>query len=548
MTIRFDSLLVRALAEELAARHVGRRVRSVRLEPAGRLVIATGRAEALHVLISRRTCSLSRAIGPTARAGGVVPAGYRVASITAPADERILLWTFAAGDAPPLYLVIELQAQRHNAFIMGEDRRIRSAIFPAARGRSARAPGTVWSPPPPTQRRGVQAPIDEAEFRALLAPLAPASRPDALIAAVAWTSAINARALLGRACESEDPALLADAWRRYLSIHEEGRVEPCLLELPGARQPYPVQLPDTHCEPMPDLLTAFEAVQPDILPEASAAAIAHWREKRERAETRMERLRHQALDAPAQAAQLRQQAGLILAHIDRIPRGARSVELDDFAGGRTTIALDPRLRPADHATRLFEEAKRRERAAARVPALLRRAEADRRRFAALEARAALGEPGLELPATPRTPGRRRAPAGPLPYQRYRTTGGLEVRVGRSARANDDLTFHHSAPDDIWLHARDSGGAHVVLRWPARDANPPAPDLREAAVLAALHSRARTSGVVPVDWTRRKYVRKPRKAPPGLVTVERTRTLFVVPDPDVADRLRDPDAAEEDDLA
>ena len=123
----------------------------------------------------------------------------------------------------------------------------------------------------------------------------------------------------------------------------------------------------------------------------------------------------------------------------------------------------------------------------------------------------------------------------LPYRIYRTSGGLEVRVGRGSGANDDLTFRHSKPDDIWLHARDSAGAHVILRWDAREA-PPARDLHEAAVLAAVHSKARTSGSVPVDWTHRKYVRKPRKSPPGSVVPERVKTLFVEPDPTLPDRL------------
>jgi predicted ribosome quality control (RQC) complex YloA/Tae2 family protein len=82
----------------------------------------------------------------------------------------------------------------------------------------------------------------------------------------------------------------------------------------------------------------------------------------------------------------------------------------------------------------------------------------------------------------------------------------------------------------------AAGAHVILRWQDRTANPPARDLHEAAVLAALHSRARTSGTVPVDWTRRKYVRKPRKAPPGAVVPDRVSTLFVEPDPALAARL------------
>jgi predicted ribosome quality control (RQC) complex YloA/Tae2 family protein len=79
---------------------------------------------------------------------------------------------------------------------------------------------------------------------------------------------------------------------------------------------------------------------------------------------------------------------------------------------------------------------------------------------------------------------------------------------------------------------------LVRRTPVRrDEPPPARDLAEAALLAAWHSRARGSTTVPVDWTRRKYVRKPRGAAPGLVTVERTRTVFVRPDAGAERRLR-----------
>ena len=116
----------------------------------------------------------------------------------------------------------------------------------------------------------------------------------------------------------------------------------------------------------------------------------------------------------------------------------------------------------------------------------------------------------------------------LPYRVYHTSSGLEVRVGRGAKGNDALTLHHAHGNDIWLHARDVGGAHVILRWQKPDENPPQQDLLEAAALAAYNSKARTSGMVPVDWTRRKYVRKPRKSPPGRVTFERGKTVFVEP--------------------
>jgi predicted ribosome quality control (RQC) complex YloA/Tae2 family protein len=145
-----------------------------------------------------------------------------------------------------------------------------------------------------------------------------------------------------------------------------------------------------------------------------------------------------------------------------------------------------------------------------------------------------------LPAVPAR--QRRGPQGPsAPYHSFTSTGGLEIRVGRGSRHNDDLTFRNSAPNDVWLHARHTAGAHVILRW-SGPGTPPARDLEEAAALAALHSKARTSATVPVDWTLRKYVRKPRGSAPGSVVPDRVQTLFVSPDPELLERLSADDSA------
>ncbi|HKK08998.1 MAG TPA: NFACT RNA binding domain-containing protein, partial [Gemmatimonadota bacterium] len=184
----------------------------------------------------------------------------------------------------------------------------------------------------------------------------------------------------------------------------------------------------------------------------------------------------------------------------------------------------------------------RERAAQRLPDEIGRV---RRRAAQLEQaleRLAETGPDEELwdlaggrPAPEGTTARGRE-TGRLPYRVYRSSGGLEIRVGRGARQNDELTFHHSHTEDIWLHARQVPGAHVILRWGRKDENPPRRDLLEAAVAAAVHSEARHSGTVGVDWTRRKYVRSPRKAPPGVVLPERVQTVFVEPSEAVLKRL------------
>ena len=212
----------------------------------------------------------------------------------------------------------------------------------------------------------------------------------------------------------------------------------------------------------------------------------------------------------------------------------------DFDGSIVEVELDPSLPPHENASMCYERAGRAERARERLPGLIARAKAEAQRLDGLLEQARVGELAVEailaeLPSGAKEATRRGASS--LPYRTYRSSGELEIRVGRGARHNDDLTFHHSAPDDIWLHARHAAGAHVVLRWRG-EGNPPAKDLAEAAVLAAFHSKARSSGAVPVDWTRRKYVRKPRKAPPGEVLVERARTVFVEPNAAVEGRLRE----------
>jgi predicted ribosome quality control (RQC) complex YloA/Tae2 family protein len=237
--------------------------------------------------------------------------------------------------------------------------------------------------------------------------------------------------------------------------------------------------------------------------------------------------------------QLRALGDLILARYREVPAGATTVTLTDFDGQPLEVELDPGEPVHASASRYYERAAKSERAAERLPGILRRARAELRRLEALVEGVRSGsadENQVLREIGPGTSGpRRQTLETALPYRSFWSSGGLEIRVGRGARHNDGLTFGHSAPNDIWLHARHAAGAHVVLRWQGTG-RPPARDLEEAATLAALHSKARTSGSVPVDWTRRKYVRKPRKSPPGQVALERTETLFVEPDASLLEKL------------
>jgi predicted ribosome quality control (RQC) complex YloA/Tae2 family protein len=274
------------------------------------------------------------------------------------------------------------------------------------------------------------------------------------------------------------------------------------------------------------------ALPPDLLLSLERALV--------QAERRVSRLRAE-LAAVEDPGELRALGDLLLARLATVPTGAAEAVLQDFEGNSVTVALDPSLPPHQNAQSFYAQASRAERAAARLPDLIQNAEATVADLEHLLDRARSGdttpdEVRMALPPVV-TPSQDRSAEPAVPYRVYRSSGGLEIRVGRGARHNDALTFHHAAPDDIWLHARHAAGAHVVMRW-TDPGNPPARDLEEAAVLAALHSRSRTSGSVPVDWTRRKYVRKPRGSAPGTVIPQRVKTVFVAPDADVEERLKE----------
>jgi predicted ribosome quality control (RQC) complex YloA/Tae2 family protein len=106
---------------------------------------------------------------------------------------------------------------------------------------------------------------------------------------------------------------------------------------------------------------------------------------------------------------------------------------------------------------------------------------------------------------------------------------MEVLMGRSGKENDLVTFKVAAPHDFWFHAQGFAGAHVVVRNPSRLAKLPAATAREAAMLAAYHSKARGSGPVDVIMTQRRHVRKGRNQPAGQVMVRRHETLQVPPE-------------------
>ena len=114
----------------------------------------------------------------------------------------------------------------------------------------------------------------------------------------------------------------------------------------------------------------------------------------------------------------------------------------------------------------------------------------------------------------------------LPYRKVQIDG-YEIWIGKSAKSNDKLTSA-AHKEDIWLHARGVAGSHVVIRMNNNKEMPPKKIILKAASVAAWNSKARGSDLAPVIVTKRKYVSKPKGAPPGAVHVQQEDVEMVKP--------------------
>ncbi len=540
VTLRWDSPLVAAVARELNQRLRGARLRALLPEFEAHRLSLYFREHTLVIRLHPTHSGLFM-LDPVDPPADARPLASKVRAIEAPADERLMVFSLlrVRGSPARADLIIEWIANRHNAILTeGADRTIRM-VFRTGTGARPLRPGLDYTLPTLAPRLGADAPDDVTRERweaSLGAVPEGRERRRALVSTFAWTSPINAPALL-------DPESGHARWQALAGI-ATGAVAPVpvLLELDRGPQPYVMPIAGVDHAPAATLVDAFqraaERSAPNLvvtlLPAQLVTRLERYVETLRARCTRLEEERDR-LDDPAR---VQAKGDLLLAHFHEIPRGVERVRLDDFEGRKVWLDLDPTAPPDANARRYYDEAARIRRALERLPGLIRDARGRWQAHADLLDRARTGDAAAaEVEASLPAEGSGPTSGGPtLPYRRYRSSGGLEIRVGRGARRNDDLTFRHSAPDDVWLHARDTAGAHVILRW-GRNETPPARDLEEAAVLAALGSKARTSGSVPVDWTLRKYVRKPRKAAPGLVIPDRVKTLFVEPDPALEERLR-----------
>lgn len=250
----------------------------------------------------------------------------------------------------------------------------------------------------------------------------------------------------------------------------------------------------------------------------------------------------------AESAEHYQKMGeLLTAHMHAVKQGDTKADVIDYydPGQNTlTIELNPNQTPSENAQGYFKTYQKLKTSKQVIENEMKKAEAeidyleqllqqiDTAREADIEEiREELREEGY-LKKQKQTNKRKNKPKKPVP-ETYTATDGTTILVGKNNKQNEYVTMKLAHRDDIWLHALDIPGSHVVIR----DQNPSEAALEEAALLAAYFSKAQHSSSVPVDYTKIRHVKKPNGAKPGYVTYDNQKTQFVTPDAAVVEKLK-----------
>ena len=251
----------------------------------------------------------------------------------------------------------------------------------------------------------------------------------------------------------------------------------------------------------------------------------------------------QRLQQSEQAELYRQQADLLMAHLHQWQPGMKAIALSDFETGQPVIlALNPEKNAVQNAQALYKRHQKLKRASAAVEPLLQEVRSEQEYLEQIESILAqvdeyqtasdlqtleeIREELIEQKYLEAQQHNRRTADESKPH-RYTTPSGFELWIGRNNRQNDRLTFRTAGDYDLWFHAQEIAGSHVLLRLEP-GAVPDQADLQFAADLAAYHSRARQSDQVPVVYTEPKHVYKPKGAKPGMAIYKQERIIWGKP--------------------
>lgn len=586
-----DAICLGAVTNELNTVLTGCRIEKVYQPDRDEIVIQTrGQGGARRLLVSIAAGTPRVHFIETARENPAVPPmfcmllrkhvqGAKIAAVTQPAVERMLSieldTTDEMGVACKKHLICELMGKHSNVVLCGEDNRIIDAMRRVdgdLSGKRQVLPGLFYRMPPAQDKHdpfavsgvglaaaAAQADGEQTLDRFLLNTLLGFS--PLLCRELAFRATGDTAKPLGTLSD-EERNRLAKVYDDFLAYIEEKRWKPFLLTKSEDSAVFDFTfLPVTQYEGLMNV-TQYESF---------SSLLAAFFEKKGRVErmTRRSSDLHKAVvnardrlarKLSAQKKELssahdrekyKRTGELITANLYQLEKGMNKAKVIDYYNKdcpEVEISLDVRLTPQQNAQKYFKLYTKSKTAEEVLTEQIRQGsieldylesvlvqlgEAETERDLA-QLREELTLSGvLSAKQTRNKKGRQKlVQAKPL---HYRTTDGFDIFAGKNNLQNDLLTLKIAFKSDIWFHTQKIHGSHVILVTDGRE--PTEQAMTEAAMIAAYHSKARLSSMVPVDYTQVRQVKKPAGAKPGMVIYHVYQTAYVTPDETVIEKLR-----------
>ena len=342
---------------------------------------------------------------------------------------------------------------------------------------------------------------------------------------------------LGRDTANElESLLVSDKLSTFRNFFSQ-ETKPCLTESSFSPVPFSNQVGESFAS-LSDLLDTYykDKAERDRVKQQASELIR-------RVENELQKNRHKLkkqekeLLATDNAEEFRQKGELLTTFLHQVPNDQDQVTLDNYYTNQPiTIALDKALTPSQNAQRYFKRYQKLKEAVKYLTELIEETKATILYLESVET--VLNQAGLEEIAEIREEliqtgfirrrQREKIQKRKKPEQYLASDGKTIIYVGRNNLQNEELTFKMARKEELWFHAKDIPGSHVVI---SGNLNPSDEVKTDAAELAAYFSKGRLSNLVQVDMIEVKKLNKPTGGKPGFVTYTGQKTLRVTPDPE-----------------
>ena len=342
---------------------------------------------------------------------------------------------------------------------------------------------------------------------------------------------------LGRDTANElENILVSDKLSTFRNFFNQ-KTKPCLTETSFSPVPFANQVGESFTS-LSDLLDTYykDKAERDRVKQQASELIR-------RVENELQKNRHKLkkqekeLLATDNAEEFRQKGELLTTFLHQAPNDQDQVILDNYYTNQPiTIALDKALTPSQNAQRYFKRYQKLKEAVKYLTDLIEETKATILYLESVET--VLNQAGLEEIAEIREEliqtgfirrrQREKIQKRKKPEQYLASDGKTIIYVGRNNLQNEELTFKMARKEELWFHAKDIPGSHVVI---SGNLNPSDEVKTDAAELAAYFSKGRLSNLVQVDMIEVKKLNKPTGGKPGFVTYTGQKTLRVTPDPE-----------------